>query len=130
MIGPITTSSEACHEVWFQEFLDFLWHSQNKSYEVLGVKDCEVSSCIHHHRYIMIPGLLPSQLAQCLVSKLLSCASIGVYLTQIIGQKNTYHMVNNLNQACRGELIYIPKTMLPLPVVSGRRLRGGVTHIS
>ncbi len=42
---------------------------------------------------------------------------IGIYLTQIIGQKNAYHVVDNLNRAGGSELAYIPQTMLPLPVV-------------
>jgi hypothetical protein len=65
-------------------------------------------TCIYYHRCIMIASLLSSQLAKRLVSELPSCLSVGIYLTQVVGQQNTYDMIQNLNKVGGSELVYIP----------------------
>ena len=65
-------SGKACHEMWLQALLNVLWLIQKKPEKELDVKDSIVVTCIHHHRDIMIPDLLPSQSSQSHLGKLLS----------------------------------------------------------
>jgi hypothetical protein len=88
-----SVSAKSCIEVWFQTLLNILRNIQKKPDKVLDMEEGKAITCINHHRCIMVTGLLSPQLTKRLVSKLPSCLSVGVYLTQAVGQKNTYHMI-------------------------------------
>ncbi len=66
--------------------------------EISDLKDSVVVLHKHQNCHFMISGLLSCQLSQRLSGKLLSFSSVGVYLTQIVGQQNTDDMIKNLNQ--------------------------------
>ncbi len=94
-----------------------LWKPEKNASEESDVKDRVVT--IHKNQYchFVIPGLLSDQLSQCLSGKILSCSGVRIQLTEIVGKKNTYNMIDYLNQAGGCELSHIPGAILPLPVV-------------